>query len=66
MLRKCLFVFMLGCTVATATGFVRAHHSEAAEFDRAQQVKVTGTLSFTRLTALMMALVYELETWWVT
>lgn len=41
--RQLVFVFAMG--VLTAGPLLRAHHSEAAEFDPTKPVKVSGTLT---------------------
>ena len=43
MLRR-LSLFLVGLSLVLAGQLVRAHHSEAAEFDPTKPVKVTGTL----------------------
>src|SRR5882762_585079 len=47
MIRDRLFVLVIGFSVALATiatQVVRAHHSEAAEYDSTKPVQVSGTL----------------------
>ena len=45
MTRRRLSSFLVGAlTLIVATQLVRAHHSDAAEFDATKPVKVTGTL----------------------
>src|SRR5262245_2319634 len=40
-----LSVFIVGLSLALGSHVVRAHHSEAAEYDSTKPVKITGTLS---------------------
>jgi hypothetical protein len=40
-----LSLLVLGFTLVVANAPVRAHHSEAAEFDRSKPVKLSGTIS---------------------
>ena len=44
MTRQVLFLSIIGCALA-ASPQLSAHHSEAAEYDSANPVKVTGTIS---------------------
>ena len=40
-----LLILTVGLSLVIASPIVRAHHSEAAEYDATKPVKVTGTLS---------------------
>ena len=44
MIRRRLSLFFIGISLVVAGQLLRAHHSEAAEFDATKPVKVTGTL----------------------
>src|SRR5262245_51953771 len=45
MMRKFLALLIIGFSLGIAGEPVRAHHSETAEYDPTQQVKVTGTIT---------------------
>jgi len=45
MMRNRLFLLVIGFCLALATHVVRAHHSEAAEYDSTKPVLVNGTLT---------------------
>ena len=45
MLRRRLLLFALGLILALSSPLMRAHHSEAAEYDSTKPVKVTGVLT---------------------
>ncbi len=44
MIRKHVSLFIIGVSLVIAGQLVRAHHSEAAEYDATKPVKLTGTL----------------------
>jgi len=45
MIRSRLLILTVGLSFVMASSILRAHHSEAAEYDATKPVKVTGTLS---------------------